>query len=161
MRKVVLLLFAAACQYQGTPVPVRGDLQLLAGEWEGTYSSWQTGRTGGITFQLKAGTDSAYGDVVMVPRNPELGRPPNQPEAAALYQKRPRAIQISFIACEAGSVTGQLEPYEDPDTGERLYTTFEGRLQGKRFLGSFVTFYSASGYRVTGEWRAERRSGDK
>lgn len=159
MRRALLLLIATACNYQGTPVPVVGNTRLLEGEWDGTYSSEQTGRTGSILFHLKAGTDSAYGDVIMIPRSPELARPPNQPESTNLFQKRPRVLKISFVQCEGGEVTGRLDPYEDPDTGERLYTTFEGRLKGKRFQGNFVTFYSASGHRVTGEWRVERKSG--
>ena len=57
-------LLAAACVYHGTPVPVTGDTRTLEGEWEGTYSSEQTGRSGSILFHLKAGTDSAWGDVL-------------------------------------------------------------------------------------------------
>ena len=53
------LLFAAACVAPGTPVPVVGDIQLLAGRWEGSYQSEETGRMGSIAFELEAGTDSA------------------------------------------------------------------------------------------------------
>jgi len=66
------LLLAGACTYHGTPVPVVGDTRSLSGEWEGTYSSEQTGRSGSIMFHLKAGTDSAWGDVLMIPE--QIGR---------------------------------------------------------------------------------------
>ena len=97
------LLLGTGCSYQGTPVPVAGDTNLLAGEWDGTYSSQETGRAGSIIFHLKAGTDSAYGDVLMI------------------------------------------------------YTTFEGRLKGNTFKGTFVTLYPGSGHRAAGKWSVERK----
>ena len=60
--------------------------------------------------------------------------------------------------CEDRSVTGRLDPYEDPDTGERLFTTFEGRLEGKTFHGTFLTLFSASGQRVGGTWSVARKT---
>ena len=153
-----LLAGLGGCAYPGTPVPVAGNTQLLAGEWEGTYSSEQTGRTGAITFSLKAGTDSAFGDVVMIPSRaeypptpaPELeGRPPS---AMA------RVLRISFVWCSDGEVTGRLDPYEDPLTAERIYTTFEGRLErNNRFRGTFISLYPISCHRVSGTWSVTRK----
>src|SRR5256886_5468755 len=45
-----------------------GDMAALAGQWEGSYSSASTGRSGSISFTLSAGNDSAFGDVIMIPR---------------------------------------------------------------------------------------------
>lgn len=154
---IAALLLGLGCTYQGTPVPVAGDTRLLAGEWEGTYSSPETGRTGSIVFHLKAGTDSAYGDVLMLPAQAEYWRPPTLPESPQPFHKPGRVLTISFVQCEAGRVTGRLDPYEDPDTGERIYTTFEGRLKGKTFKGTFVTLYPGSGHRVAGTWSVERK----
>ncbi len=42
----------------------------------------------------------------------------------------PRVIKISFVRCEGKEVTGWLEPYPDPETGETTSTTFEGVLEG-------------------------------
>src|SRR5690349_14697050 len=41
VRSVVLMTMLAGlgCAWQGTPVPVTGELVGLTGEWEGTYSS--------------------------------------------------------------------------------------------------------------------------
>src|ERR1051326_5108796 len=49
------VLVGSGCVSPGTPVPVRGDIQALAGEWDGSYSSVETGRSGRIVFPLKAG----------------------------------------------------------------------------------------------------------
>ena len=68
---LVLLLALAACSSTPAPVPVAGktgDLQQLAGEWEGEYSSEATGRSGTIVFKLAPGEDHAHGDVLMIPR---------------------------------------------------------------------------------------------
>jgi hypothetical protein len=154
---LVALALAVGCKFQGTPVPVTGQTQLLAGEWEGTYFSDATGRTGSILFHLKAGTDSAYGDVLMIPAQAEYSRLPTMPESPRPLRKPGRVLTISFVQCEDRSVTGRLDPYEDPDTGERLFTTFEGRLEGKTFRGTFLTLFSASGQRVGGTWSVARK----
>jgi hypothetical protein len=153
---VAAVMLGTSCTYQGTPVPVTGETSLLEGEWEGTYSSDQSGRTGSILFQLKAGTDSAYGDVLMIPAQVEELRSPNQPQVPGLVRKPARLLRISFIRCEDGQVTGNLDPYEDPDTRERILTTFEGRLRGNEFNGAFSSFYPGSGHLVSGKWSVKR-----
>ncbi|MGQ0703549.1 MAG: hypothetical protein ACT4PM_10500 [Gemmatimonadales bacterium] len=153
-----VLAAALACRYQGTPVPIEGDVQLLAGEWEGTYASEETGRSGIITFSLKAGTDSAFGDVLMVPREVEHLAPPAEPGAYA-PRATPRLLRISFVWCVAGEVTGRLDPYEDPETGARVSTTFEGRLQHNTLKGTSVSYYPATGRKVTGRWSVTRKAG--
>jgi len=154
---IAALLLGLGCTYQGTPVPVAGDTNLLAGEWDGTYVSQETGRSGSIVFHLKAGTDSAYGDVLMIPTQADYSRPPTLPESPQPFRKLGRVLTISFVQCEGGEVTGRLDPYEDPDTGERIYTTFEGRLKGNTFKGTFVTLYPTSGHRTAGKWSVERK----
>ena len=138
-------------------MPVVGDVQLLAGRWEGTYQSDETGRMGSIVFELKAGTDSAFGDVVMVPARAEL---PPAPRAAQAIEPMPppaRVITISFVRCLAGEVSGHMDPYEDPDTHERVYTSFEGRLRGNTLAGTFVSVYQASDRRTGGTWSVARK----
>jgi hypothetical protein len=147
------LVLLGACTYQGTPVPVMGDTRLLAGDWEGTYQSEETGRSGTINFSLKAGTDSAFGDVWMVPRQAEhLQHPGADPGDYRPPRALPRPLRISFVRCADGEVTGTLDPYEDPETGERIFTTFEGRIEGSTFSGRFVSLYQPSGVRARGTW---------
>jgi hypothetical protein len=157
-RVLALGLALSACTYQGTPVPVAGDTQLLAGDWEGTYESDQTGRSGTIAFSLKAGTDSAFGDVWMMPRRPDYPQyPSGEPGGPGGPRVLPRPLRISFVQCSEGDVTGNLDPYEDPETQERVFTTFEGRLQGDRLKGRFYSLYQPSGVRATGTWTMTRK----
>jgi hypothetical protein len=57
-----LLLLSAvllpACAVTSAPIPVRGDLDPLVGEWSGSYSSPTTGRQGAedSTFTTFSGT---------------------------------------------------------------------------------------------------------
>ena len=134
---LALVALAAGCTWHGTPVPVVGNVGLLEGEWEGTYDSEQTGRTGSILFTLKAGTDSAYGDVLMIPAHAEEMTPPTGAQMSQSIRKMPHVLRISFVRCEEGAVSGRLDPYEDPDTHERISTTFEGRITGNQFQGTF------------------------
>src|SRR5260370_38709233 len=72
----LLALALGACGASRSPVPLVGaasDVSALTGEWGGDYSSAESGRSGSITFTLRAAGDSAFGDVVMVPS--ALGRP--------------------------------------------------------------------------------------
>ena len=69
------LVTACAAAHQPA-VPLAGtarDVAALAGQLEGSYASAATGRSGSISFALSAKGDSAFGDVIMIPRG--LGRP--------------------------------------------------------------------------------------
>jgi len=153
---IAVLLLGAACAFRGAPVPVTGDARLLAGDWEGSYVSRETGRSGSIVFHLVAGADSAHGDVLMIPAQPVDLRLPTAPEVEQLYGRQTRVLTISFVRCTAAEVSGRLDPYEDPETGERVTTTFEGRLKGNTLTGSFVTLYQG-GARAAGTWSVRRR----
>jgi hypothetical protein len=152
----VTALLGVSCTWQGTPVPIVGPTESLEGQWDGAYFSQQTGRTGSILFRLNAGTDSAFGDVVMVPAQEEEIKPPVDLLVPQAKYRNPRLLRISFVQCEPGRVSGRLDPYLDPETGERVVTTFEGRQRGDTFEGTFSSLYPGSGRRVTGEWSAKR-----
>ena len=147
------------------PVPLAGtarDVAALAGRWEGSYSSAATGRSGSISFTLSATGDSAFGDVIMIPRG--LGRPLQAldrqgPTGAAGTQPQSAVLTISFVRVAGGRVTGRLAPYADPETGTQLSTTFEGRLDGDTIEGSYTTRGSDTGDSQTGQWKVTRRKG--
>lgn len=145
-----------ACTWNGAPVPVLGETASLEGEWEGTYASSQTGRSGSILFRLQAGTDSAYGDVVMIPVQTEQMVVPTAPQILQTPRTLPRVLRISFVRCEVGRVTGRLDVYEDPESGERLLTIFDGRILGDRLEGAFSTVTERTGRVLAGEWSAKR-----
>ncbi len=154
---VLLAVLGGGCMYQSAPVPVVGDSRLLAGEWKGSYSS-ESGRNGSIVFHLEAGADSARGDVVMIPARSEYARVPTMPEAPRSPRPTNRVLTISFVQCAEGQVSGRLDPYEDPETGERIFTTFDGYLRGNVLKGTFVTLYPESGHRVLGKWEVRRKA---
>jgi len=147
------------------PVPLAGtakDVAALAGQWEGSYSSAATGRSGSISFTLSANGDSAVGDVIMIPRG--WGRPLQAldrlgPTGAAVAQPRSAVLTINFVRVAGGRVTGTLAPYADPETGASLSTTFEGRLDGNTIAGTYTTRGAGSPDPQTGQWKVTRRKG--
>ena len=156
-----LLLLLAACAANQPPVPVVGsstDVASLAGEWVGDYSSIESGRSGSISFTLRAAGDSAFGDVVMVPSG--WGRPlaPWRGEAAPMAAPRPQSeiLTINFVRVERGHVTGTLAPYAEPQTGERLVTTFSGELSGNTITGTYTTRLPTGGTQ-SGRWTVRRK----
>ena len=159
---VALSTLAACSTAPQTPVPLVGsarDVAALAGVWEGGYSSGATGRGGSISFTLTANGDSAFGDVVMIPRG--LGRalqPVDRPAAGA---PAPRAavLTINFVRVTGARVAGTLAPYADPETGARLFTTFEGDVRGDVIEGTYRTRAADVTDEQTGQWKVTRRRG--
>ena len=159
---VALVPLVTACGAARQPsVPLTGtarDVAALAGQWEGSYSSAATGRSGSISFTLSAGNDSASGDVMMIPRG--WGRPlqawNGQGSAGAEPRPRSAVLTINFVRVAGGRVTGTLAPYADPETGAHLVTTFEGQLTGDRIEGTYTT-RGGSAEAQTGQWQVTRR----
>ena len=157
----LLMLALTACGAARAPVPLVGasaDIGALTGEWAGDYSSAESGRSGSITFTLRAAGDTAFGDVVMVPRG--WGRalvPWNQPSVAGSGQAQASTVlTIRFVRVERGHVSGTLDPYAEPQTGERLFTTFTGELNGNTIAGTYTTRLP-SGETQSGRWSVQRR----
>lgn len=155
-----LAVLAAACATSQQPVRVVGtapDVSALAGEWAGDYSSAASGRSGSISFTLRAADDSAFGDVVMVPAGMRQPLTPWRQEGAPVVPRpSPEVLTIRFVRVESGHVSGTLEPYADPVTGARLVTTFVGELRGNTIEGTYTTRL-ASGDTQTGRWTVQRR----
>lgn len=147
---------AATCAYNPPPVPVSGDretLGYLAGEWAGSYTGVESGRTGSLFFRLAARSDTAYGDVLIDRFHPmhgpdELEEPPGM--------RSPPLLTIRFVRASGDTVYGTLDAYEDPDCGCRVQTTFTGRIVRDRLEGRFTTTHLATGERHGGSWSARR-----
>jgi len=157
--KTLAIAALTACAASRTPVPLVGtssDVSALAGDWTGDYSG-ESGRSGSISFSLKSATDSAFGDVVMVPTG--LGRPLKrwQPDSTTpgTQAATSQVLTIRFVRVAGGTVNGTLEPYADPLTGTRLLTTFAGELKGNTITGTYTT-QTASGQSQTGRWTVQR-----
>ena len=158
------LLGLAACGVRNPPVAVAGprsEVASLAGDWDGSYASPVTGRTGTIAFTLTTGGDSAFGAVTMIPNGLR------QPLAPWRGQNSPggplpsaELLTIRFVRVAAGRVSGSLTPYADPETGAAAHTRFEGMLVGDTVAGTFTTrFESDRPTGPTGTWRVVRRGG--
>jgi len=145
----------AACSATLPPVRLGGDsgsIAAMAGEWRGEYASGENGRSGSILFRLSAAGDSAFGDVLMMQRQPAalaIGSAA-APEAGGMA----RPLTIRFVRIADGRVSGVLDPYPDPDCGCVVTTVFEGTVRGDRVRGTYTVKGSSS--TITGRWSAER-----
>jgi hypothetical protein len=154
-------LVLACSSAPSQPVPMvgtPGDIAALAGEWDGSYESDDGSRGGSIDFHLRAGSDTAHGDVLMVPS--DWGRPIeayDRPTGAVAEGTPPRTLTIRFVRVRGGEVTGRLDPWRDPACGCRVVTTFRGSLKGNRLSGRYDSYHEESGRTVTGKWKAERK----
>ncbi len=154
------LALIGACTGPASPVPVRGEIASLTGQWSGDYRSPASGRVGSIVFTLVAGEDTARGDVIMIPSDlrqtagPAEGLPPGVAEANSF---RSHLLTIEFVQVTAGQVYGRLDPYRDPECGCELTTTFTGTRTGDVLEGTYRSHHRESGKMVEGTWRVRRQ----
>ena len=159
---LMLLTPLAACGWKRTPVPIvfeSGSVALLVGKWAGEYSSTQTGRSGSITFDLASEKDTAFCDVVMIPKSQSpqaVGELTGGP--IVRYQTPTEPLQIRFIRLGDNRISGTLEPYVDPDCGCRVTTTFHGTFNGENTIeGTFVSRATTGEYLQSGgRWKVTR-----
>jgi hypothetical protein len=158
---LTLSLTIIGCSSAPAPVPVVGapqDLRQMTGEWGGEYQGETSGRSGSIIFQLAAGADTAYGDVVMISHQRSASRMPEQDPSAGLPMARtPDVLSIAFIRADGGGVHGRLAPYRDPDCGCELDTRFEGRIHGDVMEGTYTSRPVDGGKEQVGTWKVKRK----
>jgi hypothetical protein len=150
---------AIACRYQPTPVALQGapaDIAALQGEWSGEYSSPDSRRSGSITLTIRAGTDTAFGDVVMVTSGGQAVHAADDPHAHKLHSPSTDVLRIAFVRIFGGMVAGELEPYIAPDCGCRVNTVFQGTVHRNRVSGEYFTT-GPGGLRQQGTWSASRK----
>jgi len=133
------------------------DLAPLVGKWSGNYSSQETGRSGDISFTLKAGEAEASGAVVMVPKSAVINvvPPDRQMVRGAVVGEQKQLLTIHFVRKQGNAVIGSLDPYVDPDCACRVTTMFQGSLvNGRTIQGTYKTSSSDLVYTPThGEWK--------
>lgn len=160
VRLMGALALVAGCSPIVSRTPVRGAPQSvarLAGTWEGEYSSDESGRSGTIVFRLRAGADTAEGDVVMGPRGESRASAPETGAVMPHALGSPQLLTIKFVAVSGDVVSGVLDPYRDPACGCTLTTTFRGTLRGDAIEGTFVS--EGTGIHhvpQSGRWRVTR-----
>ena len=160
LRLPLLVCALAACASVSAKTPVTGNaaaIDQLAGNWEGLYTSDETGRSGTIAFRLRAGSDTAEGDVVMTPREAMDAASPSVHQSRVTSASE--VLTIRFVFVSDGEVQGVLNPYRDPDCRCTLTTTFRGMLRGNAIEGSFVSEGDGVHHTPTrGRWRVERKA---
>jgi hypothetical protein len=157
------LSFVSACAWKRTPVPVisdTGSTALLVGTWSGEYNSRETGRSGSITFDMASEKDTAYCDVVMVPKVAQTFNVATHDRAASSVVQPPsfsQPLRIRFIRLGERRVSGTLDPYTDPDCDCRVTTTFDGRITSANTIeGTYIT--TGAGARISGgTWKVNRQ----
>jgi hypothetical protein len=150
-----------SCSAVTQPVIVKGaesDIDLLAGEWAGEYYSRDLGRGGSIEFTLTSGEQTAFGDVVMIPRGSQTPFQPVIQTGELKTAPQPLEIlKISFVQISGGRVSGKIGPYWDPDNKVTLLTFFDGLLEGDTIKGTFRSRNEQSGSFYTGQWEVTRK----
>lgn len=152
----------SACAGNPAPVPVRGEvlgIQRLVGEWVGSYESRDSDRNGSILFQLEAGRDTAYGDVLMIQAEQRIDYVAPYDDTQGVRQRSeplPQVLTIRFVMVTGDLLSGILDPYEDPRCGCRLRTVFEGRLTDDHVQGTYESEHRGSGKIDRGSWKVER-----
>ena len=158
---------AIACSWKQMPIPIlsdQGSTTALVGEWEGEYTSRDTGRNGSITFQLANDKDSAFGDVLMVPRATNVQMTVHdRPQTIPIGPRgTPEPLKIRFVRLEGDHVSGTLDSYADPDCGCRVITTFIGAFTDlNTIVGTFTTKGASSEfshYPAEGQWKVVRQA---
>jgi hypothetical protein len=161
MLTVLIAASAIACARRTPGIEVSAtdfDLNPLVGQWRGTYHSSTTGRSGTIAFTLLAGESSASGNVVMIPRSDSLLTPAEREMVNNVANPGRTVLSIHFVRKQGGSLSGNLDPYRDPDCGCQVTTTFEGSFAGSSAIeGTFSTVPSIAGGSVSGgTWKVTR-----
>jgi hypothetical protein len=159
-----VLLLAPACASLSSP-PIRlemtpADAELLTGEWYGNYLVDEPhGRRGTLVFKLQSGDDHAHGSVLMIPegstrayeryhRDPPLRGRQTAPPSQVLTIRLVRAID--------GAVSGELDPYWDPDRDCPATTRFRGVMGDGIITGTFTTRFGTGITTATGRWTVTR-----
>jgi hypothetical protein len=155
---LALALIVGCRSVPQTPVPLQGDaasIAHLAGNWVGEYWGGAGGRGGSLSFSLRSGTDSLYGDVTMVDPAGQQIRSADPSDAHAQHVRAPNQLRIDFVAARSDSVRGVLEPYIAPDCQCAVSTTFFGHLKDGTITGTFQT-RNAGRVQAEGRWEMKR-----
>jgi len=163
MRRIIIgsvaLALAAGCRTVPSPsVRLQGDptsITRLAGKWAGEYWGGAGGRGGSLGFSLRAGSDSLYGDVTMVDPHGQQLRAADPMDVHRMHVQSSQTLRVDFVAVQADSVRGVLEPYISPDCACTVSTTFFGQLLGNQITGRFET-RNGGMVRAEGFWELKR-----
>lgn len=164
LRAILATLIATstlvACSSTPQPIPLTGapaDIQSLEGEWIGEYHSYDpSGRSGTILFRLEAGQDTARGDVLMHIAGRETAEMIPFTTDPWADVSEDQVLTVTFVRAAGGTVSGELDIYDDPVCGCEIRTSFTGRIKGNLVEGTYTSKHLNGADRTTGRWRVVR-----
>ena len=162
MRHVIgglALALAMGCSGPLASVKVQGEPQAiasLAGKWGGEYWGGMSGRRGSLSFELRPGSDTLFGDVLMMDQMGNVIRPSDPAEVHRLHVSSAQLLRIEFVMASGDSVRGVLEPYVSVECDCAVTTSFAGQLREDRLTGTFETRSASSGVLARGYWEMGR-----
>lgn len=157
-RAAALLALAAACSVQPAPqlAPSQpADLAAMNGNWVGEYTNSETGRSGSIAMSLRSWSDSAAGDLVLVPN----GSSPLLAVDVAGHVARgvsAEVLRLSFKPVAGGMVEATVEPYFSSDCTCAVTMVLQATPEKNLIAGEFV-LSSTRGLRQQGKWSVSRQ----
>ena len=159
--RTIALAALVACGGQPMPIRLQGDpvsIARLQGTWIGAYRGGVS-IGGSLTFQLRGGVDSLYGDVAMLGGTQPI-RSTDPADVHRAHVQSPLRLRIDFVWIGNDVVRGTLEPYVAPTCECVVATTFEGRVRDDRIAGEFETRHEG---RVIagGTWEVSRQAGTR
>jgi hypothetical protein len=136
------------------------DLAPLVGNWTGEYGSQDTGRTGDISFILRAGEVAAFGRIEMVARESQnaIVTPYRAMVNGSLSIPASQLLRIHFVRKESNRVVGLLDSYTDSGCACRVTTTFQGTfIDGRTIEGTYSTISDELAHvSAGGRWKVTR-----
>ena len=160
---LVLTVAAGACALKGPAIRLEGTpsaIEHLVGTWSGEYVSDTAAVPGGsIFFELVAGENLAYGNVLMTRRGARepFGRyDPDRRWAMDSPPPMRQNLTILFVRAEGGTLSGELDPYWDFDRNCAAWTVFRGRLGDAVMEGTYETTFRGAHANAAGRWRVVR-----
>ena len=160
----VLTFGGGACAYNPPPVPVyasRADWEILAGRWQGIYTTSSSGRQGVIEFTLSAGDEQASGDVLMFADGeaaPYRRYPPGSPQLGPTNEPHAQLLTIRFVRAERGLISGTIASYWDPDRRCEASAMFLGEAKPREIDGTFTSICEDGVRQLRGKWRVTRQA---
>ena len=115
-------------------------------------------RHGTIAFKLVAVEEQASGEVLMIPERTgwpyTMNRP--MPQAPPRTEPRTQLLTIRFVEASAGTLSGTMDPYWDPDRRCTAHASFAGAIDGDALSGTVTSTCEDNVRVLNGRWRARR-----
>jgi hypothetical protein len=139
---LLAVTLATGCASSLTTIPVKGkdtEVFRMRGEWLGEYTNDAAGRTGALRFNLRAGRQTADGEITM-----------------KLASGESRTLKVAYLKVDGDQLHGKVDQYMDPDCKCTVEAEFSGTVEGDSVDGTFTVKLVASGQELPGSWHAER-----